>query len=241
MRWQQPDGNIIYPDQFIALAEEMGVITAIDQWVLRAACQQLRTWQQQEMGAWQWVEGRLIQQPEATLPSLAMSMNVNLSSHHFAQKKLVETFASILQDTGLSGHYLKLEITESVFIQNAKEAANMLSQLKQLNVQICLDDFGTGYSSLSYLHQFPIDMVKVDRSFIQDIDTDPEKLEIVRAIVGLCHTLNMAVTAEGIETLQQRDILLELGCEYGQGRLYWGATDGATLTQALEFTGQNPG
>ncbi|MGB3668654.1 MAG: EAL domain-containing protein, partial [Phormidesmis sp.] len=120
-----------------------------------------------------------------------------------------------MQDTGLNGRYLKLEITESVFIENAKEAASILSELKQLNVQICLDDFGTGYSSLSYLHQFPIDIVKIDRSFIYDMEIDVEKLEIVRAIVGLCHTLGIAVTAEGIETPQQRDILQDLGCEYG--------------------------
>ncbi|MGC1528345.1 MAG: EAL domain-containing protein [Phormidesmis sp.] len=138
-----------------------------------------------------------------------------------------------MQDTGLNGRYLKLEITESVFIENAKEAASILSELKQLNVQICLDDFGTGYSSLSYLHQFPIDIVKIDRSFIYDMEIDVEKLEIVRAIVGLCHTLGIAVTAEGIETPQQRDILQDLGCEYGQGHLFARATDGTTITCGL--------
>jgi EAL domain-containing protein (putative c-di-GMP-specific phosphodiesterase class I) len=128
---------------------------------------------------------------------------------------------------------LKLEITESVFIENPQEAAKMLARLKQLDVQICLDDFGTGYSAFSYLHQFPIDIVKIDRSFVRNIDTDPERLEIVRAIIGLCHTLGMAVTAEGIETPQQRDILHDLGCEYGQGFLFSRAIDGATITQGL--------
>lgn len=233
VRWQKPDESLIYPDEFIALAEEMGLITTIDQWVLREACQQLQAWRQLGVGVF-LADDHLARRANSTDPAPTLSINVNLSSKHFTQKNLVETFASILQDTGLSGEHLKLEITESVFIENAKEAARMLSELKQLNVQICLDDFGTGYSSLSYLHQFPIDIVKIDRSFIHDIDTDPEKLEIVRAIVGLCHTLGMAVTAEGIETPQQRDILHDLGCEYGQGYLFARATDGTTITGVVQ-------
>jgi diguanylate cyclase (GGDEF)-like protein/PAS domain S-box-containing protein len=233
VRWQKPGEGLIYPDQFIPLAEDMGVIATIDQWVLRQACQQLKAWQQLGTGAWMMTEGRMAMCPHRNEPSPTVAINVNLSSNHFTQKNLVDTFASILQDTNLSGHYLKLEITESVFIENAKEAIAMLKQLKQLDVQICLDDFGTGYSSLSYLHQFPIDIVKIDRSFVQGMDTDAEKLEIVRAIVALCHTLGMAVTAEGIETQQQQDILLDLGCEYGQGYLFARATDGATITQSL--------
>ncbi|MBW4481815.1 MAG: EAL domain-containing protein [Tildeniella torsiva UHER 1998/13D] len=233
VRWQKPDGELIYPDQFIHLAEEMGIVTTIDQWVLRQACQQLQVWQQTGLGAWVLADGQLTRQIDSTEPSPGMAINVNLSTHHFAQKNLVDTFANILQETGMDGHQLKLEITESVFIENAKAAAAMLKQLKQLNVQICLDDFGTGYSSFSYLHQFPIDMVKIDRSFVQGLETDAEKLEIVRAIVGLCHTLGMAVTAEGIETPEQRDILHDLGCEYGQGFLFAKAIDGAAITQHL--------
>ncbi len=233
VRWHKPDESLIYPNQFIALAEEMGLITTIDQWVLREACQQLQAWQQMGIGAWVLADDHLTRRINSTEPTPTLSINVNLSSKRFAQKDLVETFATTLQDTGLSGHHLKLEITESIFIENAKEAARMLSQLKQLNVQICLDDFGTGYSSLSYLHQFPIDIVKVDRTFIHDIETDPEKLAIVRAMVSLCHTLGMAVTAEGIETPQQRDILQDLGCEYGQGYLFARATDGPTITRGL--------
>ncbi|WP_017297328.1 EAL domain-containing response regulator [Nodosilinea nodulosa] len=233
VRWQKPGDGLIYPDQFIALAEEMGAIATIDQWVLRQACQQLRAWQHLGTGAWAMVDGRITRLPNSPSPSPTMAINVNLSSNHFTQKNLVDTFAEILRDTGLSGDDLKLEITESVFIENAKEAAAMLTQLKQLDVQICLDDFGTGYSSLSYLHQFPIDIVKIDRSFIQGMDIDSEKLEIVRAIIGLCHTLGMAVTAEGIETAQQHDILLDLGCEYGQGYFFARAIDGATITQSL--------
>ncbi|MEA5451879.1 EAL domain-containing protein [Leptolyngbya sp. CCNP1308] len=233
VRWQKPSGEMVYPDQFIHLAEEMGVITTIDQWVLRQACLQLKSWQQLELGAWVWADGRLASQGKGTRSPLTMSINVNLSSKHFAQKNLVDTVASILQDTGLSGHYLKLEVTESVFIDNPKETAVILNQLKQLNVQICLDDFGTGYSSFSCLHQFPIDLVKIDRSFVQDIDTSPQRLEIVRAIISLCHTLGMAVTAEGIETSQQQDILRDLGCEYGQGYLFAKPTDSPTITCGL--------
>jgi len=239
VRWQKPNEPLIYPDEFIALAEEMGFITTIDQWVLREACQQLKAWQQMGMGAWVLADDHLARRANSPNPAPTLSINVNLSSNHFTQKNLVETFASILQDTGLSGHYLKLEITESVFIKNAKEAAAMLKQIKQLDVQICLDDFGTGYSSFSYLHQFPIDIVKIDRSFIQDIGTDAEKLAIVRAMVGLCHTLGMAVTAEGIETPQQRDILQDLGCEYGQGYLFARAVDGATITSGRDSSGVN--
>ncbi len=235
VRWQKPGEAMVYPDQFIHLAEELGVITAIDQWVLRQACLQLQTWQQRGLGSWVWANGQLAKQSNGTSSPLTMSINVNLSSKHFAQKKLVDTVASILQNTGLSGQYLKLEITESVLIENAKEATAILNQLKQLKVQICLDDFGTGYSSFSYLHQFPIDIVKIDRSFVQDIDTSSERLEIVRAMVGLCHTLGMAVTAEGIETPQQRDILRDLGCEYGQGFLFAKAIDGAAITQSLRM------
>ena len=229
VRWQKPSGTMVHPDQFIPLAEEIGIITTIDQWVLRQACLQMHTWQQRGLGNWVWAEGRLVQ-VNRPAPPLMMSINVNLSSKHFAQKNLVDTVAGILQDTGLSGHYLKLEITESVLIENAKEATAIIKRLKQLNVQICLDDFGTGYSSFSYLHQFPIDIVKIDRSFVQDIDINPEQLEIVRAMIGLCHTLGMAVTAEGIETSQQLDILQEMGCEYGQGYLFSRAVDGASLT-----------
>lgn len=237
VRWQKPGGETVCPNQFIHLAEEMGVITTIDQWVLRQACLQLKSWQQQELGAWVWGDGQLARPGNGTRSPLTMSVNVNLSSKHFAQKNLVNTIASILQDTGLSGHYLKLEVTESVFIDNPKETAAILNQLKQLNVQICLDDFGTGYSSFSCLHQFPIDIVKIDRSFIQNIDTDAERLAIVRAIVGLCHTLGMAVTAEGIENPQQRDILHDLGCEYGQGYLFAKPTDGTTITCGLAGSG----
>lgn len=233
VRWQKPDEALIYPDEFIALAEEMGIIGTIDQWVLKEACQQLQAWQQLGLGAWVLVDDHLTRQANSPDPAPTLSINVNLSSNHFTQKNLVETFANILQDTGLSGHYLKLEITESVFIKNAKEAAAMLKEFKQLNVQICLDDFGTGYSSFSYLHQFPIDIVKIDRSFIQDIGMDSEKLAIVQAMVGLCQTLGMMVTAEGIETPQQRDILYDLGCEYGQGFFFSRAIDGATITQEL--------
>lgn len=233
VRWQKPDGGLIYPDQFIPLAEEMGIVTTIDQWVLRQACQQLQAWQRMGLGAWVLTDGQFTRQTDSSEPFPEMAINVNLSTHHFAQKNLVNTFANILQETGMDGHHLKLEITESVFIENAEAAAAILKQLKQLNVQICLDDFGTGYSSFSYLHQFPIDIVKIDRSFVQGIETDAEKLEIVRAIVGLCHTLGMAVTAEGIETPQQRDILHDLGCEYGQGFFFSRAIDGAALTQRL--------
>ncbi len=233
VRWQKPNRDMIYPDQFIHLAEEIGMVTEIDRWVLQQACRQLRTWQQLSSGPWFWADGNIVSQQDDRKSAPTLSININLSIKHFAKRNLVDTFARILQDTGLDGQHLKLEITESVFIENAKEAAAMLKDLKDLNIQICLDDFGTGYSSFSYLHQFPIDIVKIDRSFVQDLGTLPERLAIVRAMITLCHTLGMAVTAEGIETPQQRDILRDLGCEYGQGYLFSRAVDGASLTQAI--------
>ena len=233
VRWQKPNRDMIYPDQFIHLAEEIGMVTEIDRWVLQQACRQLRTWQQLSSGPWFWADGNIVSQQDDRKSAPTLSININLSIKHFAKRNLVDTFARILQDTGLDGKHLKLEITESVFIENAKEAAAMLKDLKNLNIQICLDDFGAGYSSFSYLHQFPIDIVKIDRSFVQDLGTLPERLAIVRAMITLCHTLGMAVTAEGIETPQQRDILRNLGCEYGQGYLFSRAVDGASLTQAI--------
>ena len=231
VRWRQPNHELLYPDQFIGLAEDMGIITNIDQWVLRQVCLQLQIWNQLGDEGWRWNQAQIIKLPSLAHAAPALSISVNLSSNHFAQKNLIDTFVSVLRDTGLSGHCLKLEVTESIFINNPLEAANLLSQLKQLNIQICLDDFGTGYSSLSYLHQFPIDIIKIDRSFIQGLEADAEKREIVHAIINLCHKLGMMITAEGIETSQQHSILLDMGCDYGQGYLFARPTDAAAITQ----------
>lgn len=207
VRWQTPHDGLLSPSQFVPLAEEVGLVTAIDQWVLLTACRQLKHWQS--------LAHALV---GSAAPSLRLS--VNISSKHFAQENFLSTFDKIFQMTGLEGQHLKLEVTESVFIENVEKAIEIFAQLKQRGIQICLDDFGTGYSSLSYLHRLPIDIVKIDRSFAQQMSTDAEKREIVKAIANLCKNLSKPVIVEGIETPEQRNLLLDFGCEFGQGYLF---------------------
>lgn len=219
IRWQHPQQGLISPAQFIPIAEETGLITSIGEWILREACTQMRQWQKQ-FPDWQF-----------------LTVNVNLSSKQFTPH-LVEQVDQILQETGLGGEYLKLEITESVLMSHAESAITTLSHLKQLGIQLAIDDFGTGYSSLSYLHRFPIDTLKVDRSFIQRVDVDGEQLAIVRTIITLAWNLGMEVIAEGVETAKQLAQLRSLRCEYAQGYLFSKPRDvnaiEALLTQELE-------
>ncbi|MBW4467245.1 MAG: EAL domain-containing protein [Pegethrix bostrychoides GSE-TBD4-15B] len=201
IRWQHPQQGLISPARFVPIAEETGLIIPIGSWILRQACLQMRQWQQQ-FPDW---------------PGL--TVNVNLSSKQFSPH-LAEQVEQILSETGLEPHYLKLEITESVLMSHAESAIATLSQLKQLGIQLAIDDFGTGYSSLSYLHRLPIDTLKVDRSFIQRVDSDGEQLAIVRTIITLAWNLGMEVVAEGVETLKQLAQLRSLRCEYAQGYLF---------------------
>lgn len=202
VRWQHPEQGLIAPAKFIPLAEETGLINSIGQWVLREACQQLRTWQQQF--------------PLDT----PLTMSVNISAQQLAQPDLLEQIQQILQETELLPHHLKLEITESTIMENPEKAISTLQNLKALGVQISIDDFGTGYSSLAYLHQFPIDTLKIDRCFISRVDKDFDQLELVKTIVHLAWNLGMEVIAEGIETKQQVEHLKMLGCDFGQGYLF---------------------
>lgn len=201
VRWQHPARGLVSPAEFIPLAEETGLIVLIDWWVLREACFQMQKWQEQMV----------------THPPLSIS--VNLSSKQFVQPNLVAQVQKILKETGLNAHRLRLEITESALIDNTESATAILWELKALGIHLSIDDFGTGYSSLSYLHRFPIDTMKIDRSFISSIDRDRENLEIVRAIVMLAHNLGMDVIAEGVETAAQLAKIAELQCESAQG--YW--------------------
>ncbi len=153
-------------------------------------------------------------------PATPLTITINLSGKQLLQADLVEQIEQILQETNLEPRSLGLEITESAIIENAECAAIMLSQLKRLGVRLYMDDFGTGYSSLSYLHRFPIDTLKIDRSFVTDVDVDPEKLEIIRTIVALAGNLGMDVVAEGIETNKQMHQLKALNCEFGQGYFF---------------------
>lgn len=199
IRWQPPNHSIIPPETFISFAEEAGLIIPIDWWVLRHACHQMRRWQMQ------------------CQHQLPLTISINFSKKQFSQPDLVERLNQTLQETGLDACSLKLELTESVLMENFESTQAMLLQLHNLGLKLDIDDFGIGYSSLSLLHRFPINTLKIDRSFISRMADDQEGFEIVRAIITLAHALGMEVTAEGIETQEQLTQLQSLQCEYGQG------------------------
>jgi diguanylate cyclase (GGDEF)-like protein len=202
VRWQHPERGLLFPGVFIPLAEETGLIVGIDLRVIRLACTQFRDWQQQG----------LITEP--------LIMSVNLSAKHFPKPDLVRQIDKILMETEINGENLKLEITESAIMSNAELAIALLEQLQARNIQLSIDDFGTGYSSLSYLHRFPLDMLKIDRSFVSGSRDDLENLTIAKTIVTLADSLGMSAIAEGIETTQQLGQLRELGCALGQGYFF---------------------
>ena len=215
VRWQHPEQGLISPADFIPMAEETGIIIALDQWVLKNACFQLRYWQQQ-------------------FPAFSnLSVSVNLSGNHFSQMDCIEQIDQILAANGISGQYLKLEITESVLLSNPDSTAEILRQLRKRKIQVCLDDFGTGYSSLSYLHRFPLNILKIDRSFVTNMEAKDSKMAILRTILTLGHELGIDVIAEGIETTQQMQFLKALGCHYGQGFCFSPPVDSKTLTTLL--------
>lgn len=199
IRWNHPTKGFISPAEFIPIAEDNGMINPIGRWVLQESCQQLRAWQQQY--------------PACS----SLTINVNLSGKQFSQPNLIEVIADTLTKTGLPPALLKLEITETVIMENADSAAAMLNELKALGSQLAIDDFGTGYSSFSHLHRFPIDTLKIDRAFVSRMDASADGTEIVRTMLLLAHNLKMSVVAEGIETAAQIEQLRLLGCEYGQG------------------------
>ncbi len=204
VRWQHPQRGLISPVKFIPVAEETGAIVPLGEWVLEEACRQLRLW-----------EGMF----DFDRPLI---MSVNLSGKQFAQPDLVERIRAILAATGLSAESLKLEITESVVMDDVESAIAVLKQMKALNVKLGIDDFGTGYSSLSYLSRFPTDTLKVDKSFVgrMELESEGENVAIVRTIVALAHALGMDVIAEGVETAAQLSRLRAIGCEYGQGYFF---------------------
>ena len=207
VRWQHPERGTISPAKFIPVAEETGLIVPIGRWVLLEACRQLRQWQI-EFPSWKEL----------------LTISVNLSVKQFMQPDLLTQVTQILQQTGLEARSLKLEITESAIMEDSAAAVTFL-QLKDQGIQLCMDDFGTGYSSLSYLHRFPMDILKIDRSFISNIRTKEQNLKMIETIVTLAHSLGMAVTAEGIETTEQLAFLKTLNCEFGQGHFFSKAVD----------------
>ena len=215
LRWRHPVRGWVSPLEFVPIAEQTGLILPIGAWVLQEACRQMQAWQS-ELGD----QNRL------------WTINVNLSSKQFTPE-LADQISQVLEETGLNPCQLKLEITESLLMENAESAIERLSQLQQLGVQLAIDDFGTGYSSLSYLHRLPIDTLKVDRSFIQRIDSDGEQLAIVRTIIMLAWNLGMEVVAEGAETAKQVAQLKALRCEYAQGYFFSKPLDAVTAEQYL--------
>ena len=200
VRWQPPGEALVPPLRFIPLAEETGLIVALGEWVLRAACTQAQAWR------------------EAGLPPLLLA--VNLSAQQFQQPGLIEQLRAVLADTGLPATSLELEITESALMQQGQDAVAMLMALKDLGVRLAIDDFGTGYSSLAYLKRFPLDKLKIDQSFVRDIPNDPGDMGITAAIIALARTLRLEALAEGVETAEQLAFLREQGCDTYQGYLF---------------------
>ncbi len=201
VRWHHPERGLIPPSEFIPVAEETGLIVPLGRWVLEEACRQARLWQPAASGT-------------------PLIMNVNLSGRQFQQPSLVADVNEALDAAGLDPRSLKLEITESVVMQDVDAASAILAALSEVGVRIAIDDFGTGYSSLAYLKRFPIETLKIDRSFVSGIVNDPHDAAIVRGVVALAKSLGLTVTAEGIETIAQQRQLVEVGCDLGQGYLF---------------------
>jgi diguanylate cyclase (GGDEF)-like protein/PAS domain S-box-containing protein len=214
VRWQQPDRGLIPPAQFVPIAEDCGLIVKIGRWVLREACRQGRAWQ------------------DAGLPPLPIAVNV--SAVEFRHKDFVESVRTILSETGLEARYLELEVTEGVLMDDAESTASILRELKMMGVHLAVDHFGTGYSSLSYLRQFPIDVLKIDRSFVNQITADPDDSTIVNAIINMGKSLKHLVVAEGIETQLQRAYLQTQSCAEGQGYLFSRPLAAAQFAQLLQ-------
>jgi diguanylate cyclase (GGDEF)-like protein/PAS domain S-box-containing protein len=213
LRWRIPQRGTIPPGRFIALAEETGLIVPIGKWVLQTACMQNKAWQ------------------DAGVAPIVVSVNV--SARQFRQESLVQTVAEVLQSTGLEPRYLELELTESMVMHDAPQLVAMLDELKQLGVKIAVDDFGTGYSSLSYLKRFPVDRLKVDRSFVEHMTTEADDATIVRAIIALGHNLGLRVVAEGVETAQQARALRAYQCDEAQGFLFARAVSSRDLPRLV--------
>jgi diguanylate cyclase (GGDEF)-like protein/PAS domain S-box-containing protein len=197
VRWRDPEVGLVPPSSFIPVAEESGLIGQLTEWVLREACGQNKAWQDQG------------------LPPARVS--VNLSAREFHQRNIAELVTRVLEETGLAPQYLELELTESTIMRNAEEAVTMLNDLHALGIGLAIDDFGTGYSSLSYLKRFPVDRLKIDRSFVSDIGASSDDETITSAIIALAHSLELQVIAEGVETSAQLDFLRARACDEMQG------------------------
>jgi EAL domain-containing protein (putative c-di-GMP-specific phosphodiesterase class I) len=212
IRWRHPERGLIPPAEFIPLAEESGLIVPIGEWVLREACRQARAWQDQG------------------LPMVRIAVNV--SALQFRRLDLVDTVQRALTDANVNARYLEIELTESAVMTHPEESVAILERLSRMGVVVSVDDFGTGYSSISYLRRFPIDKLKIDRTFISNLMTSAEDASIVRAIISLAHGLRLKVVAEGVETAEQVAFLQKLGCDQYQG-FYFSRPVSASALAAL--------
>jgi EAL domain-containing protein (putative c-di-GMP-specific phosphodiesterase class I) len=213
LRWNHPLHGVISPTAFIPLAEETGLIVPIGEWVLATACAQNKAWQDQGL--------------------TNLTVSVNLSARQFGDPMLLEKLIRIIGASGLDPSSLELEITESMVMSHGACAVAVLENLKSIGVQIAIDDFGTGYSSLAYLKRFPIDTLKVDRSFIRDIPADSSDMKITRAIIALAHGLRLKVVAEGVETADQLKFLRAHHCDSVQGYFLYRPLPDADLADVL--------
>lgn len=215
IRWRHSERGILAAASFIPLAEETGLITEIDEWVLLNVCKQIKEWQEQSDQSWM--------------------VTVNVSGRNFKKRTVVETVHKALQSTGIDPRWLKLEITEGILIDKDGYVVSALNTLKEMGIRLALDDFGTGYSSLGYLRKFPLDILKIDRSFVKEILVDPECTAITTAIIALAKSLKLDIIAEGVETKEQMELLLQMGCEKQQGNYL---SPPLSLTDLEEFVRQ---
>ena len=214
VRWRHPERGLLTPDQFLAVSEDIGVIGPLGDWVLRQACHQAKRWQSID-------------------PARAFSVAVNLSAPEMFSADLVSRVRSALDESGLAGTLLVLEITEGIIMADTEQATRQLTELRKLGVRIAIDDFGTGYSSLAYARELPVDILKIDRSFIAPLDVDHQAVALVRAIVGIARALDLDVIVEGVETAAQLDLLDDLGCHVVQGFYYGKPTSHSALEGRL--------
>jgi len=201
IRWQHPEQGLIYPDKFIPIAEDTGLILPLGQWVLQTACAQLKEWESNPL-------------------TRELTLAVNVSARQFRQPDFVKQVGEIIAQSLIKPSSLKLELTETMVLDNVADTITKMHELKQIGVRFSMDDFGTGYSSLAYLTQLPLDQLKIDKSFVHNIGTKSTDAMIIQTIIGMANNLGIEVIAEGVETDAQRDFLGEAGCRIYQGYLF---------------------
>jgi EAL domain-containing protein (putative c-di-GMP-specific phosphodiesterase class I) len=200
LRWHSHQFGLVSPDQFVPLAEEIGLILPIGEWILLSACREAMAWREAGLGE--------------------CKVSVNISARQFQQEDLADRLSRALEHSGIPAHLLTVEITESMMLADSREVLSKLQQIKSLGVTLSVDDFGTGYASLSYLKSFPVDMLKIDRSFISGIDNNPDDATLAEAIISMGHSLGQTIVAEGVETEAQMEFLISHGCDFAQGFLF---------------------